>query len=56
MSKVHVLSTAVDPRYKQSLFPDEQKYLSKSWFLSEIKGQTKSQKETGDQTNITETG
>ena len=30
--------------------------MAKSWLLSEIKDQIKSQKETGDQTNITETG
>jgi len=46
MSKVHVLSTAVDPRYKLSLFPDEQKHLAKSWLLSEIKDQINEQKET----------
>ena len=55
MGKVHVLSTPVDPRYKLSLFPDEQKYLSKSWILPEKKDQIKSQKETGAQTNMTET-
>ena len=56
VSKVYVLSKIFDPRYKLSLFPDEQKYLAKSLFLPEIKDQIKSQEETGDQTNITETG
>nr|XP_012563453.1 unnamed protein product [Hydra vulgaris] len=45
MSKVHVLSTAVDPRYKLSLFSDEQKHLAKIWLLSEIKDQINEQKD-----------